>query len=175
MNNTPKQHMTKTLVEIQNIVNELAEKIHAPTHYLPTFSTPKGDATPNIEIGSSGLYNYVISERGNEYKRKITSELNDLLYWIFASVTFSMACDYELKNRVENKDFRRIMFAKQEDLLGLLNKDWEEREKKEHQSILINSPFDDLAGLRATYCGELRTKGYSESEIERLAYEKYPE
>ena len=167
--------MTKTLTEIQNIVNELAEKINAPTYYLPTFSSPKGDATPNIEVDNLGLYNYVISERGNEYERKITSDLNDLLYWIFASVTFSMACDYELKNRIENEDFRRIMFAKQEELLGLLNKDWEETEKKEHKSILINSPFDDLASLRATYCGELRAKGLSEPEIDKKAYEKYPE
>ena len=167
--------MTKTVTEIQNIVNQLAEKINAPSYLLPTFSSPVGDATPNIEIDNSGLYNYVISERGNEYERKLTSDLNDLLYWIFASVTFSMACDYELKNRIEEKDCRRIMFEKQEELLGILNKDWKEKEYKEHQNILKNNPFDDLAGLRATFCGELRAKGLSESEIDKLAYEKYPE
>ena len=169
------QHMTKTVTEIQNIVNQLAEKINAPSNLLPTFSSPIGDATPNIEVDNLGLYNYVISERGNEFERKLTSDLNDLLYWIFSSVTFSMACDYELKNRIEEKDCRRIMFEKQEELLGILDKKWEEKERKEHQSILVNSPFDDLAGLRATYCGELRAIGLSESEIDKLAYEKYPE
>ncbi len=169
------QHMTKTLTEIQNNVNQLAEKINAPSYLLPTFSSPIGDATPNIEIDNVGLYNYVISERGNEYERKTTSDLNDLLYWIFASVTFSMACDFELKNRIEEKDSRRIMFAKQEELLGLLNENWKKKERKDHQSILENNPFDDLAGLRATYYGELREKGLSESEIKKLAYEKYPE
>ena len=167
--------MTKTVTEIQNIVNQLAEKIDAPTNLLPTFSSLIGDATPNIEVDNLGLYNYVISERGNEYERKMTSDLNDLLYWIFASVTFSMACDYELKNRIEEKDCRRIIFEKQEELLGLLNTEWKEKEKKEHQSILNNNPFDDLAGLRATYCGELRAKGFSEFEIDKKAYEKYPE
>ena len=142
--------MTKTITEIQNLVNKLAEKVNAPSYLRPTFSAPIGDATPNIEVDNLGLYNYVISERGNEYERKLTSELNDLLYWIFASVTFSTACDYELKNRIEEKDCRRIIFVKQEELLGLLNKEWEEKEKKEHQSILNNNPFDDLAGLRAT-------------------------
>ena len=165
----------KTLTEIQNIAKDLASRINAPIHLLPTFSNPIGDATPNIEIDNSGRYHFVISERGTEYERKITSDLNDLMYWIFSGVTFSMACDYELKNRIEDKDSRRIMFAKQEELLGLLNKDWEERERNEHKSILINNPFDDLAGLRATYCGELRAKGLSESEIDKLAYEKYPE
>ena len=117
----------------------------------------------------------MISERGTEYERKITSDIDELMYWIFSVVTFSMACDYELNNRIEDKDSRRIMFAKQEELFGILNRDWQERERKEHKSILINNPFDDLAGLRATYCGELRAKGLSETEIDKLAYEKYPE
>lgn len=166
--------MVKTVAEVRRTVVELANKIGAADYLLPTFNTPIGDATPNIEIDKSGLYNYVISERGNEYERKTTSNLNDLLYWIFSSITFSMACNYEVKNRVSEKDCRRMIFAKQEELLGILSDDWKERERKEHQSILIDNPFDDLAGLRATFCCELRTKGLSESEINRLAYEKYP-
>lgn len=39
-------------------------------------------------------------------------------------MTFLMTCDYELRNRIENKSCRRIIFAKQKELLGLLNKDW---------------------------------------------------
>lgn len=88
-----------TLTEIKNKVRQLAEKINAPTYLLPTYISPIGDATPHIEIDHSGLYHYVISERGTEYERKTTSAINELLYWVFASVTFSMACDYELKNR----------------------------------------------------------------------------
>ena len=167
--------MRKTLTDIENIVIKLAEKINAPTNLFPTFSSPIGDATHNIEIDDSGLYNYVISERGNEYERNLTSELNDLLYWIFSDVTFTMACDYELKNRVEGKDSRRIMFKKQEELLGVLNKEWEKKEKNEHKSILENYPFDDLAGLRATLSGELRNKGLSEIEINKKVNEEYPE
>ncbi len=167
--------MKMTLSEIKNKVHQLAAKISAPDHYLPTFSSPIGDATPNIEVDDLGLYSYVISERGNEYDRKMTSDLNDLLYWIFSSVTFSMAVDYELKNRIEDQDFRRILFNKQQELLGTLSKEWEEREIKEHEYTLSNNPFDDLGGLRATYCRKLRAKGLSESEIDKLAYEKYPE
>lgn len=166
--------MVKTIGEIQNVTFDLAKKINAPNHLLPTFSTPRGDATPNIEVDPSGLYYYVISERGQEYERKITSDLNDLLYWIFSSVTFSMACDYELQHRIADKDGRRIIFAKQLELLGILNKEWQEKEAEEHACILTNYPFDDLAGLRATYCGELRANGFSETEIEKIAYKKYP-
>lgn len=86
-----------------------------------------------------------------------------------------MASNYELKNRIEDKDCRRIIFDKQEELLGILSDSWRQKMNQEHYWILRNYPFDDLAGLRATYCGQLRKQGYSESEIDRLAYERYPE
>lgn len=86
-----------------------------------------------------------------------------------------MACDYELKHRIEDKDCRRIMFDKQEELFGNLSKAWQQKENEEHKTILKNNPFDDLAALRATYCRQLRQQGYSEIEIERLAFKRYPE
>jgi len=115
----------------------------------------------------------VISERGHELERKITGKLDDLLYWIFSGVTFWMACDFERNNRLEDKDFRRIAFEKQEELLGILNQGWQQKMYEEHEEILKNHTFDDLAGLRAEFCRELREKGFSEIEIEKLAYEKY--
>ena len=81
---------------------------------------------------------------------------------------------YELKNRIRNQDSRKIAFTKQEELLRVLNPEWSERKKEEHLEILKGHPFDDLSGLRATYCGELRRKGLSEPEVKKLAYEKYP-
>ena len=168
--------MTKySLSDIKRIVDELALKINASTNLLPTYNHIRGDATPCIEVDNEGYMSYVISERGEEYSRKKTDKIDDLLYWIFADVTFSMSCKYELKNRIENKDCRRIMFDKQEELLGQLNETWREREQTEHQRILKSYPFDDLAGLRATFWGQLREQGYSEIECEKLAYEKYPQ
>jgi Immunity protein 63 len=163
-----------TLDDIKKKVEELAVKINAPTDLLPTYGYTKDFAYPHIEVDKVGFLHYVIVERGQELDRRTTEKFDDLLYWIFANVTFSMACDYELKNRIEDKDCRRIMFDKQEELLGLLNNNWKQKEKAEHQSILNNHPFDDLASLRATYCGQLREQGLSETEINKLAYEKYP-
>lgn len=167
--------MNQKLVKVQIMVNELAKLINAPTDLLPTYEKSKDFAHPHIELDNDGLYNYVVVERGQEWTRKATSDLNELLYWIYNSVTFSMASDYELKNRIEDKDARRIMFAKQEELLGILNENWREKQMMEHKQILERYPFDDLAGLRANYFRELREKGLPESEIEKLTYEKYPE
>lgn len=167
--------MTKlSLADIKEKVDELASKIDAPEDLLPTYGFSRDSACPHIEVGNSGSLHYVVVERGEILERRTTKILDDLLYWIFAMVTFEMASKYELENRIEDKDCRRIMFDKQEELLGILNEQWQKREHEEHKRILEKYPFDDLAGLRATYSGELREKGYSETEINRLAYEKFP-
>lgn len=167
--------MTKySLDDIKIKAEELAVKIGAPLNSLPSYGQLKWDAHPYVEIDTLGFMYFIVSERGEEYERRMTDNLDDLLYWIFADVTFSMACTYELKNRVEGKDCRRIIFDKQEELLGILNPTWRDRERKEHEQILKDHPFDDLSSLRATYWGELRKQGHPETEIERLVREKYP-
>jgi len=156
------------------MVEDIATKINAPKDLLPTYGYSRDFAYPHIEVDNVGLFHFVIVERGQELNRKTTDSLDTLLYWIFSGVTFSMACDYELKHRMEEKDCRRIMFDKQEELIGVLSGTWRQKENEEHKNILKSYPFDDLAGLRATYSGQLRQQGYSESEIDKLAYEKYP-
>ncbi len=133
----------KTLIEVEKIIKNLADNINAPKNLLPSFDLPHGDGTPYIEIDNFGNYYFIISERGVECERKRSQNLDELLYWIFDSITFSIACDYEIRNRIEKQDFRRILFAKQEELLSILNKDWEEKKRKEHIFILRTNPFDD--------------------------------
>ena len=167
--------MTKFLLDdIKKKVDELAEKISAPIEILPTYGYSRDLAFPHIEIDDSGLMHYLIIERGQELNRKTTHCLDVLLYWIFSDITFSIACKYELSHRVENKDSRRIIFDKQKELLGILSITWQEKENEKHKTILKNYPFDDLSLLRATYCGQLRKRGYSERKIDKLSYEKYP-
>lgn len=163
-----------SLEDIKKKVNELATKINASEILLPTFGDSLDEAHPHIEVDDKGLMHYVTVERGWEQSRETTDELDTLLYWIFKDATFSIACNYELKNRIENKDCRRIMFEKQEELLGMLSDVWKQKQKEEHRSTLEKHPFDDLAGLRASYCRDLRQQGYDENQITKLAYEKYP-
>ena len=163
-----------TLKSIKAEVDRIAKLISASENYLPTYGYSRDLAYPHVEVDKNGLLHYVIVERGQERERKTTENLTDLLFWIFDHVTSSIASDYELKNRIETQDCRRIMFVKQEELLGLIDTQWKEMNQKEHQEILKRHPFDDLASLRATYYRELRGKGYSESEIDQLAYQKYP-
>ncbi|WP_420148066.1 Imm63 family immunity protein [Spirosoma sp.] len=132
-----------TLDDIKKRVDQLALIINAPSDLLPTYGYSRDSAYPHVEVDSSGHMHYVVVERGQELERKTTDQLNDLLYWIFTDVTFSMANDFEMKNRIESQDFRRILFKKQEELLGILSEEWQQKERDAHEKILINHPFTD--------------------------------
>jgi len=157
---------TYTLDDIEKKVDELALKINAPRDLLPTYGNVIG-GKPCIEFDNSSYIFTVISEHGVEYERKKTDKIDDLLYWIFSDVTCFMSLDYELEYRIESKDYRRMLFDKQVELLGQLNETWSERKQAEHQRILKSRPFDDFARLRARFCKQLKQQGYSEKEIKK--------
>lgn len=163
-----------TYRKIKKEVDKIADLISAPLNSLPTYGFSRDMAHPHVEIDKIGNLHYVVVERGTEIERRTTNNLDELLYWIFQSVTFSIASEYELNNRIESQDCRRLMFSKQLDILRLINSNWAASGEKEISVILRNHPFDDLASLRATYCVQLREQGLSESEIDKLAYEKFP-
>lgn len=161
------------LIQIENLVKQKALLISAPNNLLPSFGKPAYDAHPHIEIDEHAYY-YVIFERGQETERRSTTDLDELLYWIFRAITWSIAADFELSNREIAKDCRRMIFQKQAELLGTLDPKWNQKFSAETTQLLKQYPFDDLAGLRASYCGRLRKKGLTESTINKLAYRKYP-
>ena len=131
-----------TLPEIKAGVDRLASKINAPENLLPTYGYSEDFARPHIEVDSR-FYFYVVVERGQELDRKWAPFLDQLLEWIFVGVTSQMAGTYELTHRVKSQDFRRIMFARQIELLALLSPDWANRENERHQAILKCHPFRD--------------------------------
>ena len=135
--------MKYSLQDIETLINDLADKINAPKDLFPSFGSSDGTGRPHIETTSDGQLYYIISERGQEYDRQFATDIKDLLYRVFSHVTFQMANDYEIKNRIPTQDFRRLVFEKQESLLAQLDPSWEIRSKKEHEYILKYYPFKD--------------------------------
>ena len=135
--------MRTNLEEIRSLVESYAKKIEAPQQLLPTYGRTVDGAHPHIEIKENGEFFYVIVERGQELRRELAVDINDLLYKIFTDITFSMACAVAAKQRKGKEDFRRQMFLKHEELLGVLQEEWKFRMQKEHQLILMSYPFDD--------------------------------
>ena len=104
---------------------------------------PRGDGTPFVAIDDA--YHFIIAERGVEHERRTTASVDELLYWIFDAITFTAANDYELAHRRPGEDFRRQMFAKQEELLASLSESWGRRKADAHRLILRDHPFADGA------------------------------
>jgi Immunity protein 63 len=166
--------MKVTLDDIKILIDNLVLKINAPQNLLPTYGQSIDGAHPHIEVDKNGQLYYVIVERGEELKRDFAADTNDLLYRVFNGVTFSMAVDFELNNRIVKEDCRRQIFSKQEELLATLDKGWGIRLEKEHQWILRTHPFDDLASIRANYSKQLTDKGTESWIAWNEACKKYP-
>jgi hypothetical protein len=147
-----------TLDFVRERVNALYQKIGASREYV-TFGWTRGDSTPCIDIkegyhfvtGINGTplpvsdkksYLFIVNERGNESKRS-TSDLDELLYWIFDGVTSSMASDFERLHRRKGEDFRRLWFSKHLELLSQLSLDWASRTEKYLCEVSKEYPFQD--------------------------------
>ncbi|MFX1477115.1 MAG: Imm63 family immunity protein [Promethearchaeota archaeon] len=127
---------------IRKKVREFGKKINAPKHLLIVRSSSDELGNPHIEVDENG-YNFVVSERGKEFERKKTKDINILLYWIFKSIVFIMASEYELENRSPNEDFRIQLFTKQIELMEKLDSKFAQWNKEEIDKILEESPYDD--------------------------------
>lgn len=122
--------MDEMLADLERDVVRRATLIDAPAHLLPTYVVSEDLARPHIEREGDS-YCFVVKERGVELERRSTTSLDEILYWIFEPVTFSMASDWELANRVEGEDSRRGLFTKQLELLDRLDPIWASRYRLE--------------------------------------------
>ncbi|WP_052731053.1 Imm63 family immunity protein [Spirosoma radiotolerans] len=134
---------TMTLSAIKEQVETLGDLINAPHYLYPTYGHSVDGALPHVELDDSGTFHFVVVERGQELERQTTTALDELLFWIFDSITFSMACRFERANRNHNQDFRRTLFRYQEELLGCLNVNWQARKRTDHNLTLVRHPFTD--------------------------------
>jgi hypothetical protein len=81
----------------------------------------------------SPLFQYTLT---TEIPSSTTKDIDELLYKIFADVTFTLSGDYELTHRVKNQDPRRIRFQHQIELLTILSPEWGKRKSQEYEKIL---------------------------------------
>jgi hypothetical protein len=125
----------KSLTDIQAEVARLAKIINALENDLPTFGYSEQSGRPHIEITDSNYY-YVNCERGKEYKRIGTTDLNELIFIIFNEVTLQMAAIKEFQNRRENEDHRIQVFQIQEELINCILPEFRERLQNEHKKFL---------------------------------------
>jgi hypothetical protein len=163
-----------TLSEIKAEIDARGAVIGAPESGLPTYGHSEDFARPHIEVDAA-IYHYVVVERGREAFRLSTPDLETLLERVFDGVTFAEAVKFELARRDDQQDCRRVIFARQIELLGRLSQEWADRQRRRHEETLRKYPFDDAALVRARLCAQLRSQGHSPEDASRIASVRYPE
>ncbi|WP_133273784.1 Imm63 family immunity protein [Hymenobacter radiodurans] len=116
------------LIAVEAIVSALGNLIDAPASSLPTFGRNEDFARPEIQVHNDG-YHFIVVERGQELERRIFGQLEELLFHVFQKVTFEMACNHEVKNRIADQDSRILIFTKQLQLLKQIDKGFAEKQR----------------------------------------------
>lgn len=109
--------------EIQKKIYELGEKASIHQNKLILRTGPSGDGAPYMDT-SNGTYDYVIEERGIEFSRKVTDDLDEFLYRFFESVISMLSYEYESVHRKNDEYLINVAFDKKMELMSLINKNW---------------------------------------------------
>lgn len=138
------------LRDIEDITIELSKKIEGDVFWLPTFGDSIGDAvqdaTPLVIEVWPRQFSYLIIEKGNIWEEKTTSDPDQILFWIFKDITYSIANHHSAKISNVNIDSREILFNKQIELLEeiRMNKHFVEELKREYNVLLGKRLFADV-------------------------------
>ncbi|MFC0350696.1 Imm63 family immunity protein [Undibacterium danionis] len=111
------------LNEIQRKIYKMGQDaaIHPSRLILRTGSS--GDGVPYIDI-SNGTYDYVIAERGVEFSRRITNDLDEFLYYFLDGVISMLSFEYEFAHRKNSEYLINVAFDKKVELMSLISKSW---------------------------------------------------
>jgi Immunity protein 63 len=127
---------------LRDVETDVARHIGASGQDLPTYGISCDFGRAHVEVDDV-LYHYVVVERGEERERRSTDSYDELLYWIFSDVTHSFAFSYEMRNRIQNQDCRRIAFPKQIELMKRIGPTMSMRLEEDIADILRRAPYDD--------------------------------
>lgn len=131
-----------SLATIRKRVKELAKLVNAPKELTKVAGSPDWMGGVYVEVDGKG-YHYVNSERGNEYERHTTKDIQELLYWLLKDITSQIASDHELSNRIPYADSRRLWFKKWVELMGIIDPEFHRKLEDELNKTLKEAPYSD--------------------------------
>jgi len=135
----------KTIDELQLEMDGIAARINAEL-YRREVTIPTEEPTPGepwYEIEDGKYYIKRRGERSGVVRSTLIENENEFLYKRTRLLIHRVASDWEIQHRQWGVDFRRMLFAKQLELFGLVNKQWQQRMSADFESILRQHPFND--------------------------------
>ena len=163
------------LYKIKRKIEQLQRVLNVPKDQRPSYGSFVYDVDSYfIEIDKKGVLRLIETEKGRVQEVRRTKDLDELLYWIFTNITFSMACRKVLEEDPERRNLRMHIFLKQEELLKTLYPHWRERRLAEHNLIIKRHPVDKLKENGPAYCEALRKLVRLETIEKSPNYFRYP-
>lgn len=89
-------------------------------------------------------YTYAYFERGEHIIICKTDDIQEFYYCIVRDIIKNYAIDYELNNRIPNRDPRRLWMKKSLDLIKKISDEFYNKLCKEYSEILKKYPFNDI-------------------------------
>lgn len=139
-----------TIQELENKVCNDLSKIGVDLDELKekdviSFSDTLGKRAPGIYVFvDDKKYRLIeLGDRGTIEVNKSFSGLKSLLYEIYDVIIFNLSVRYELENRKNGQDFRRILFQKELELFRSISITYYIRKKKAINAVLKSSPYND--------------------------------
>jgi hypothetical protein len=163
------------LFKIKRKIEQLQRVLNVPKKQRPSYGAFVYDVDSYfIEIDLKGVMRLIETEKGKVQEVRRTKELDELLYWIFTNITFTMACKKVMEEGPDRRNFRMHIFIKQEELLRTLYPHWRERRHEENNIILKNHPVDQIKENGPAYCEALRKLVRAETIEKAPNYFRYP-
>lgn len=109
----------------------------------PLFFSRQDDGMAHLEFHGDGSVSSVVTERGATIASTRFEDEEDLLYHLVRGSIWMMACEYEKAHRVEGRDLRRVLFARDLELMNRVSPEWGERRRAEIEDLLRRYPYRD--------------------------------
>jgi hypothetical protein len=136
-----------SLEEIRRAIDERVDRLRALGHVRDTWLP-----VPRAEAHVDGGYFYAVpedayafgaGERGEEFDRRETTSLDELLFWCLDTVVMVMASEWEVTHRRPGEDSRRQLFARRVELMTAVDEAWGSRLRAQLDRVLERNPYDD--------------------------------
>lgn len=111
------------IARLQAEVNRLAAMLNAPA--IEVGIVLKNDDR-NIYIDDDGRYHYDYWERGRQKFDRV-GDIDEALYWFAKDAAFDVGGFFAARHSAPQQDSRRLLWAKQFELLNRLNPRWAKR------------------------------------------------
>jgi len=127
--------------KIKNLINSILPDLNLNKI---NFSVGTDNSPEGIYIFTQNdKYHYVYTEKGKIRTHKELENEDEILWNVLEAVIFDVAMDYAIKNKVQGKDFRRLLFTKEIELYSKFGDDFEKRKIKEINNILEKNHYCD--------------------------------